>query len=125
MGAALASDCIRLVFRSASSRGRSGPRGERGSRSRRGVEFRKTGRSGCSESPYLIIMPTTEKVDLYKLHKNEYVTPKKPVLLDIQPARYLSISGTGGPGGGVAVILPAAAEASPAVVVEPRSVEVG
>ena len=44
-------------------------------------------------------MPTAEKVDLYKLHKNEYVTPKKPVLLDVQPAKYLSISGTGAPGG--------------------------
>jgi hypothetical protein len=43
-------------------------------------------------------MPTAEKVDLYKLHKNEYATPKKPVLLDVQPARYLSISGTGAPG---------------------------
>jgi hypothetical protein len=44
-------------------------------------------------------MPNTEKVDLYKLHKNEYVTPKKPVLLEVQPAKYLSISGTGAPGG--------------------------
>jgi hypothetical protein len=44
-------------------------------------------------------MPTAEKVDLYKLHKNEYVTPKKPVLLDVQPAKYLSISGAGAPGG--------------------------
>jgi hypothetical protein len=43
-------------------------------------------------------MPTEEKVDLYKLHKSEYVTPKQPVLLDVQPARYLSISGTGLPG---------------------------
>jgi hypothetical protein len=43
-------------------------------------------------------MPTVEKVDLYKLFKNEYVTPKKPVLLDIQPAKYLSITGTGAPG---------------------------
>jgi hypothetical protein len=43
-------------------------------------------------------MLTTEKVDLYKLYKNEYVTPKKPVLLDVQPARYLSITGTGAPG---------------------------
>jgi len=44
-------------------------------------------------------MPTAEKVDLYKLHKAQYVTPKKPVLLDVQPARYLSISGTGSPAG--------------------------
>lgn len=44
-------------------------------------------------------MPVAEKIDLYKLHKNEYVTPKQPVLLDVQPATYLSISGTGAPGG--------------------------
>jgi hypothetical protein len=44
-------------------------------------------------------MPAVEKIDLYKLHKAEYVTPRQPVLLAIQPARYLSISGTGRPGG--------------------------
>jgi hypothetical protein len=44
-------------------------------------------------------MPTAEKTDLYKIHKNEYVTPKKPVFLDVQPACYLSIAGTGLPGG--------------------------
>lgn len=44
-------------------------------------------------------MPTAEKTDPYELHKNEYVTPKKPVLLDVQPAYYLSIAGTGLPGG--------------------------
>lgn len=44
-------------------------------------------------------MPTAEKTDPYELHKNEYVTPKKPVLLDVQPAYYLSIAGTGLPRG--------------------------
>jgi len=41
-------------------------------------------------------MPT-EKIDLYKLHKDEYATPKKPVLIQTKPAQYLSISGQGAP----------------------------
>jgi len=44
-------------------------------------------------------MNTTRKLDLYKLHKDEYVTPKKPVLVNIKPAHYLAISGQGAPGG--------------------------
>jgi hypothetical protein len=44
-------------------------------------------------------MPKSEKIDLYKLHKAEYATPKKPVLVRIQPAQYLSITGQGKPGG--------------------------
>jgi hypothetical protein len=43
-------------------------------------------------------MIATEKIDLGKLHKNEYVAPKKPVLLTIGPATYLSIAGSGAPG---------------------------
>ncbi|MFQ5807422.1 MAG: GyrI-like domain-containing protein [Phycisphaerae bacterium] len=39
------------------------------------------------------------KLDLYKEHTEEYVTPKKPVLVDVKPARYLSIVGRGEPGG--------------------------
>jgi len=39
------------------------------------------------------------KLDLYKLHKSDYVAPLKPVLVDIRPARYLSITGQGEPGG--------------------------
>jgi hypothetical protein len=39
------------------------------------------------------------KLDLYKEHKAEYVTPKKPVLVDIKPANYLTIVGRGEPGG--------------------------
>jgi len=44
-------------------------------------------------------MPNTSKVDLYKLNKSEYITSRKPVLLEIQPARYLCISGSGRAGG--------------------------
>jgi len=44
-------------------------------------------------------MKTTEKLDLYKLHKDEYVTPKKPALLQNKPAQYLAIKGQGAPGG--------------------------
>ena len=44
-------------------------------------------------------VPIEDKIDLYKLHKSEYITPKKPVLLDVQPATYLSVTGTGLPGG--------------------------
>ena len=44
-------------------------------------------------------MKTKDKVDLYKLHKSDYAAPKKPLLLKIKTARYLSISGQGEPGG--------------------------
>ncbi len=40
-----------------------------------------------------------EKVDLYKLHKSEYVTPKEPVLIDAGAAKYLAADGVGAPGG--------------------------
>lgn len=39
----------------------------------------------------------TEKVDFYKSHKSEYVTPKQPVLVKIGPAKYLAIEGQGQP----------------------------
>ena len=39
------------------------------------------------------------KLDLYKSHKAEYATPKKPLLIEIGPANYLAISGQGRPGG--------------------------
>jgi hypothetical protein len=39
------------------------------------------------------------KLDLYALHKHEYVTPREPVLVTIKPARYLVIAGRGEPGG--------------------------
>ena len=41
----------------------------------------------------------TAKLDLYKLHKAGYVTPKHPVLVQTKPARYLAIGGQGAPGG--------------------------
>ncbi len=44
-------------------------------------------------------MKTLEKIDLYKIHKDQYVTPKKPVLVDTKPAAYLAIEGQGAPGG--------------------------
>jgi len=44
-------------------------------------------------------MAKKAKLDLYKQHKTEYVAPKTPVLVTIGPARYLSIEGTGEPGG--------------------------
>lgn len=40
-----------------------------------------------------------QKIDLYKRHKNEYVTPRKPTLLGTEPAQYLAIGGQGAPGG--------------------------
>ena len=43
-------------------------------------------------------MPT-EKLDLYKEFKEEYVKSKKPVILKIRPAKYFTIQGKGAPGG--------------------------
>ncbi len=40
-----------------------------------------------------------EKVDLYKLHKTEYVTPKQPVVIQVGAAKYLTAEGVGAPGG--------------------------
>ena len=42
-----------------------------------------------------------EKVDLFKLHKSEYVKPKKPASIEVGGARYLVVDGVGGPGGAV------------------------
>ncbi len=44
-------------------------------------------------------MPAAPKLDLYKAHRAEYVTPKKPVLIHTKPAKYLAISGQGAPAG--------------------------
>jgi hypothetical protein len=41
----------------------------------------------------------TKRLDLYAENKAEYVTPRKPVLIDASPAQYLAISGSGEPGG--------------------------
>jgi hypothetical protein len=44
-------------------------------------------------------MPAAPRLDLYKLHKAEYVTPKEPVLIQTKPARYLTTTGQGAPAG--------------------------
>lgn len=44
-------------------------------------------------------MKAPEKIDLSKLHKQDYVAPKKPVLLTIKKATYLAVTGQGEPGG--------------------------
>jgi hypothetical protein len=41
----------------------------------------------------------TEKIDLYKLHKDQYVAPRQPQLVEIEAAKYLSVDGRGEPGG--------------------------
>jgi len=41
----------------------------------------------------------TTKLDLYKLHKAEYVAPAKPVMVQTKLALYLTIDGQGVPGG--------------------------
>jgi hypothetical protein len=46
-------------------------------------------------------MRTLPKVDLFKLHKAEYAAPRKPVLIEVKPAHYLTASGQGVPGGEV------------------------
>ncbi len=43
--------------------------------------------------------PADNVLDLYKLHKDEYVTPDSPVLVDVGKGHYLSITGQGAPGG--------------------------
>jgi Uncharacterized conserved protein len=45
-----------------------------------------------------MVMAAGAKLDLYAKHKDEYIAPREPVLLDIKPARYLSIQGKGDPG---------------------------
>jgi hypothetical protein len=39
-----------------------------------------------------------DKIDLYKLHKANYIAPKKPQMCEVANAHYLTINGTGGPG---------------------------
>jgi hypothetical protein len=39
------------------------------------------------------------KIDLYQVHKAEYASLRKPVLLRMSKARYLGIAGRGAPGG--------------------------
>ena len=44
-------------------------------------------------------MKTAEKVDLYREYAEEYAASRKPALVKVSPATYLSISGQGAPGG--------------------------
>jgi len=46
-------------------------------------------------------MAKADKLDLFKKHKDEYVTPAKPVLVRTRPTPYLAITGKGEPGGEV------------------------
>ena len=39
------------------------------------------------------------KLDLYKLHKTEYIASARPALVKTKPAQYLAIAGQGAPGG--------------------------
>ncbi|MEN6426383.1 MAG: GyrI-like domain-containing protein [Phycisphaerales bacterium] len=44
-------------------------------------------------------MASTDKIDLYRLHKDQYVMANKPVLVTMDEATYLTICGRGAPGG--------------------------
>ncbi len=44
-------------------------------------------------------MTMDNKIDLWKLHKDEYATPKSPALVTVREGIYLAISGRGEPGG--------------------------
>ena len=44
-------------------------------------------------------MATTEKIDLYKLHKDQYAASRNPQIVEIKRAQYLTITGRGEPGG--------------------------
>ena len=44
-------------------------------------------------------MASNDKIDLYKQHKDQYVNAKKPVLVTMDEATYLTITGQGAPGG--------------------------
>ncbi len=44
-------------------------------------------------------MASADKIDLCKLHKDQYATPKSPLLLTLGEATYLTICGQGAPGG--------------------------
>lgn len=43
-------------------------------------------------------MSPSEKLDLFKLHNDQYIAPKKPQLIETDRARYLTIDGRGAPG---------------------------
>lgn len=43
-------------------------------------------------------MPAADKVDLYKAFKDEYVARRKPSIVEVTSAQYLSVTGSGAPG---------------------------
>ena len=43
-------------------------------------------------------MSQTEKIDLFKSNKDQYAATQKPQLVEIRPAKYLTIIGRGAPG---------------------------
>jgi len=43
---------------------------------------------------------TAHNLDLFQQHKDEYSTPKTPVIIDVGAGRYLAIDGQGEPGAG-------------------------
>lgn len=44
-------------------------------------------------------MASADKIDLFKQHKDQYKAAKKPILVEMEDAKYLSIDGRGEPGG--------------------------
>lgn len=44
-------------------------------------------------------MPAMQKLDLMEAHGDQYVAPKRPVLVMARKAKYLAVSGQGAPGG--------------------------
>ena len=44
-------------------------------------------------------MPTPDKIDLFKLHRDEYAAKKQPALIRVKKASYLAVGGRGAPGG--------------------------
>jgi hypothetical protein len=46
-------------------------------------------------------MATAQKIDLFKEHREEYATPKRPKLVNVGKGKYLTIRGKGEPGGEV------------------------
>jgi hypothetical protein len=40
-----------------------------------------------------------QKLDLYRLYADEYITPKTPQLVKTKPGKYLTVQGKGAPGG--------------------------
>jgi hypothetical protein len=43
-------------------------------------------------------MTNMTKIDLFKTHKADYVAAKKPIIIDVAKASYISITGIGAPG---------------------------